>query len=48
MGVLNCWGNVRSKQTQIQCFFPSDLDIVLDQFYGEVKKRSWQDFQPNP
>ena len=47
MRVYNSWAEARNASLEIWTLKPVDLDLLLQQFYAEVKKNDGNDYEPN-
>ena len=47
---VNCfheWAAARKREQEIEKLAPVDLDIILQKFFAEVRKRDGTDYEPN-
>lgn len=47
MGVYLQWAGAKGKETCIEKLSPEILDVILQQFYAEIRKKNGQDYEPN-
>ena len=47
LNVYRAWAEVRYKKADFENYPPRELDTILCQFYGEVRKRNGEEYEPD-
>ena len=47
MNCFKAWAKYRGKPVEIETLLPAELDVLLQHFYAEVKKKDGSDYEPN-
>ena len=45
--VYQSWAKIRRLNEQLETYQPSDLDVVLQRFYTEVRKMNGKEYEPD-